>query len=91
MSQYENNAFRGILLLKSFLRRSLWGPYVKGRFHNRSSGEPIRRGAFVKGPFVMGGGGGVCVIGNGGLNVGQMTHGALGQSARVAQKALQSF
>ena len=33
------------------------GPYVKGRFHNRSSAEPIRRGAFVKGPFVMGGGG----------------------------------
>ena len=33
------------------------GPYVKGRFHNRSIAEPIRRGAFVKGPFVMGGGG----------------------------------
>ena len=33
----------------------------------------------------------LCVIGNGGLNVGQMTHGASGQSARVAQKALQSF
>ena len=31
------------------------------------------------------------MIGNGGLNVGQMTHGASGQSARVAQKALQSF
>ena len=37
--------------------RSLRGAFVKGRFHNRSSAEPIRRGAFVKGSFVQGGGG----------------------------------
>ena len=46
------------IFLKSFLGRSLWGPYVKGRYGNRLSEEPIRRGAFVKGPFVMEGRGG---------------------------------
>ena len=50
----ESIELRAVLLLKSFLRRSLRGPIVKGRFQNRSSAEPIRRGAFVKGPFVKG-------------------------------------
>ena len=56
-TQYENIELSGIFLSKSFLRRSLRGPFVKGRFHIRSSAEPIRRGAFVKGSFVKEGGG----------------------------------
>ena len=39
------------------MRRSLGGPFVQGLFHNRSSAEPMRRGAFVQGPFVQEGGG----------------------------------
>ena len=31
---------------------------TNGEVHNRLSAEPTRRGAFAKGPFVIGGGGG---------------------------------
>ena len=38
--------------------RSYWGAFIKGRFHNKSNSEPIRRGAFLQGPFLQGVGGG---------------------------------
>ena len=40
--------------------RSFRGAFLKGRFHNKSNSEPIRRGAFLQAPFLQGvGGGGV--------------------------------
>ena len=41
------------IILKFHLRCSLWGLFLKGRIHNISSGEPMRRDVFLMGLFLM--------------------------------------